>query len=100
MAAEHGWTPRHIEHELTDEHFVLLLDEAVDRNADRAQARFDTMVEAVRAGTIFAHDGRQHARWAASKQRMARKGLTGADLEAAVMGIARMFPGNVQRVTA
>lgn len=99
MASEHGWTPRHIERELTDEHLVLLLDEAVDRNRTRAQAEFDRMVEAVRAGTIFAHDGKQHARWARSS-REPRKGLTGDALEAAVRGIAAMFPENVVRVSA
>lgn len=99
MAAEHGWSPRYIERELTDEHLVLLLDEASDRQAAHAQADFDRMVEAVRVGTVFAHDGKQHAKWTRAR-REPRKGLTGAALEAAVMRLATIFPENVERVTA
>lgn len=60
-------------------------------------AEFDLWVEAVRLGTIFAHDNKQHDKWRANKGRRHKpsRGLTGEALEAAVMGIARMFPGNV-----
>lgn len=101
MASTYHWSARHIEHELTDELLVLYLDEETDRVRDRAQADFDRTVEAVRVGTIFAHDGRQYARWLAGKPAAKRgRGLTGDALEAAVMGIAAMFPENVERVSA
>lgn len=101
MAATYHWPARHIERELTDELLILYLDEEVDRVRDRAQADFDRTVEAVRVGTIFAHDGKQHARWVNSRRVLHRgAGLTGDALEAAVRGIAAMFPGNVERVTA
>jgi len=53
-------------------------------------------VETVRVGTIFAHDGKQYGKWK-TRQRTTRgqRGLTGAALEAAVMRIARQYPGNV-----
>lgn len=80
---------------------MLFLDEAFDRHTARAQAKFESMVSAVRAGTIFAHDGKQHAKWVRQTGRAAgRQGLTGDALEAAVRGIAAMFPGHVERVTA
>lgn len=59
------------------------------------------MVEAVRVGTVFAHDGKQYGKWKSSNR--ARKGgggLTGAALEAAVMRVAQQFPDNVVRGAA
>lgn len=55
------------------------------------------MVEAVRVGTIFAHDQKAYSRWTRRPKARARKqhGLTGAALEAAVMRIAQRFPDNV-----
>lgn len=97
MAAEYGWTARAVE-QLTDELLVLYLDSAADRIGSRAQAEFDTSVEAVRVGTIFAHDGKQHARWMRSRTPK-RPALSEAALEAAIVNIARMFPENVVRGT-
>ncbi len=57
------------------------------------------MVEAVRAGTIFAHDGKQHAKWIRARKPKGRS-LSGAALETAVMNIARLFPENVIRGSA
>lgn len=99
MAQAFGWSARHIERELTDELLVMYLDEETDRLTADVRVRFDSMVEAVRAGTIFAHDGRQHQRWVRSRQPKGRA-LSGDALEAAVMRIAQMFPGNVIRGTA
>lgn len=55
------------------------------------------MVEAVRIGTVFAHDKRQYSRWQSRKKRIPKRGsgLVGAALEAAVMRVAELFPKNV-----
>jgi hypothetical protein len=95
VAAEYGWSPRHVEAQLTDELLVLLLDGATDR----LDARFRQAIETTRAGTIFAHDEKQHGRWVRSAAPK-RNALSGDALEQAIRGIAAMFPGNVQRVTA
>lgn len=80
--------------------FVLYLDAAVDRRTRDAQASFHAAVEAARMGAIFSHDQRQYSKWANRPQSPTKaKSLTGAALEAAVMGIARLFPGNVLRGT-
>lgn len=78
------------------------MDAAQDRVTARSSVDFDTMVESVRVGTVFAHDASAYARWR-SKHRPGRKrerGLTGAALEDAVMRVAGMFPGNVVRGAA
>lgn len=96
MAAEYHWTARYVEAELTDELLVMLLDAAYDRRADHAQADFASMVEAVRAGSIFAtsSDGnRQHARWQADSARRAGRRAAGKDLAQ----LARDFGGLVER---
>jgi hypothetical protein len=101
MAATFGWTARYIERELTDELLVMYLDEEVDRLRNRTQADFDSLVEAVRAGTIFAHNKKAHDKYiASSAAKQKRPSLTGAALEAAVMNIAKMFPDNVTVVPA
>jgi len=52
------------------------------------------MVEAVRAGTIFAHDAKAHRRWqsATPSAQPKGRGLTGQALEQAVMLLARTAP--------
>lgn len=65
------------------------MDAAVDRVRDRTNNEFDIAVEAVRAGTIFAGDNNQHARWRAASARHA----TGKDLAQ----LARDFGGQVAR---
>ena len=94
MAAEYHWSPRYVEGQLTDELFILYLDAAVDRLGDRAKARFETLVEAVRAGTIFGHDDRQYRKWTGFRRAAATEshGLRGAALEQAVMALARAHP--------
>jgi len=56
------------------------------------------MVEAVRVGTVLAHDKKAYDRWRSRPRTTAAaraKGLTGAALEAAVMRLAQIFPNNV-----
>lgn len=61
-----------------------------------ASTDFDQMVEAVRVGSIFAHDQKAYDRWQRRpKARSKSRGLTGHALEAAVMRIASQFPDNV-----
>jgi hypothetical protein len=69
----------------------MYLDEETDRIRARAQAEFDSMVEGVRAGTIFAHDGKQHARWRAESDRRAHRKPTGRNLAQ----LAHDFGGNI-----
>ena len=96
-AHEYGWRPEYIEHELTDEQLVWYFDAAQDRLERTAVTEFERLVEAVRLGTIFAHDNRQHSRWRSRNAAKPNRGrsLSGAELEAAVMRVANMFPGNV-----
>jgi hypothetical protein len=73
-----------------------MLDVASDRVVERAQSRFDEMVEATRAGFIFAHDNRAAQRWRSRRQRERHPdrpvGLTGASLEQAVFALAASHP--------
>lgn len=62
-ARDYGWGPDYLDVGLTDEQLVAYLDAASERLTDDAQARFDEAIEAVRVGTIFAHDAKQYARW-------------------------------------
>lgn len=101
-AATYGWGPDYIELCLTDEQLVGIFDAAQDRLTDRSQSDFEAMLEAVRLGTVFAHDGRQYGSWRRSQPRRRgdrSSGLTGMALESAVMRIAALFPENVSRGT-
>lgn len=62
-----------------------------------ASTDFDQMVEAVRVGSIFAHDQKAYDRWQRRPKARSKpqRGLTGHALEAAVMRIANQFPDNV-----
>jgi len=96
--AEWGYDHRRLETELTDELFVLYLDAAHDRLADAG----DAAIEAVRIGTIFAHDARAYRSWRGRAARMnARRTapLSDAALEAQLMALAAVFPKNVTRGT-
>lgn len=56
------------------------------------------MVEAVRVGTLVAHNRKAADQWRRARDRKAIKSqrrLVGAELEAAVMRVADMFPTNV-----
>jgi hypothetical protein len=69
----------------------MYLDEEADRVKAHVQGDFDALVEAVRAGTIFAHDGKQHARWRGATDRRAGRKRTGKQLR----DLARDFGGQV-----
>ena len=102
-ASAYGWQPGYLEHEVTDEQLVLYFDAASDRLERDAHTDFERIVEAVRIGTIFAYDNRQHSRWRSrNKANTARRShsLSGAALEAAVMQVAQLFPDNVVHGTA
>jgi hypothetical protein len=95
VAAEYGWTHRQIDRALTDELLVLYVDSSVDRITGRVRAQFDSWVEAVRVGMIFAHDRRQYQRWLRQRPRTPGErspGLTGAALERAILAIGAMHP--------
>ena len=79
---------------MTDEQLVAYLDAYNDRLSDEAEAVYASMVEAVRAGTIFAKSDKQYRRWRSSMQRRSGKavGLTGQALESAIMGFAAQHP--------
>jgi hypothetical protein len=59
------------------------------------------MVEAVRVGTITAHDRKAADKWRRAVERRAtrkQRGLVGEALESAVRNVAAMFPENVVHV--
>lgn len=93
-AAEYGWSPAFLEEGLSDEQLVAYLDAASDRIGQHRKADFEASVEAVRVGTIFAHDQKAAARWRRSLARQDghQVGLTGAALEGAVATLARSNP--------
>lgn len=96
MASAYGW-PLATVRELTDEQFVLVyLDAAAERVSRNARSEFEAAVEAVRMGTVFAYDAKAYNRWT-SRRRSAvkRPPLTPEQLEVAIAGIARDFPGQV-----
>jgi hypothetical protein len=98
IAHEFGWGRDYVDDVLSDEQLVAYLDAAQERLEAQQRAEFDGWVEAVRAGTIFAHDDKQYGRWRTRPRKSARqqRGLTGAALEQAVMRIASIFPGQVE----
>jgi hypothetical protein len=77
---------------VTDEQLVLYLDAAQDRIREDARARSAELVEAVKAGTVFAHDQKQYGKWRAAVDRESRarpaKGLEQLRAD---------FGGNVER---
>jgi hypothetical protein len=84
---------------------MAYLDAATERIEETVTSRFEAAVESVRAGGIFARDGKQYQRWRGRTRRRSSSGssgrggggLTGASLEAAVMGFAARFPQYVVR---
>lgn len=102
VASSYGWGPEYVELAVTDEQLVVYLDSFQERIDAQRAADFDSWVDAVRLGTVFAHDARQYSAWRARTRRSGSKsrGLTGAALEAAVARVADMFPSNVIRETA
>jgi len=72
----------------------MLLDAAVDRVEERASTDFDAAVAAVRIGTVVARDRKAAASWDRKVARRNGKsvGLTGANLEAAIAGLAATNP--------
>lgn len=75
----------------------------LDAAAERVEAAYDTRIEEIRVGTLLAHDKKALDKWRQRRNRVAAKGkrgLAGEALEAAVAGIASLFPGNVLRGTA
>lgn len=78
---------------MTDEQLVALFDAALDRRKERVQADFDAQVEAVRVGTIIAHDAKAARKWQSRKRTDVRsRGLTGMDLERVVANLAIGHP--------
>lgn len=72
---------------------------------ERVEADFDSSIESVRAGTLFAQGKaglKAYEAWTRKRHRApgthVGRGLIGDALEAAVMGIASLFPENVERV--
>ena len=73
---------------------MAYLDAATDRLSRRRSSDFDSMVEGVRAGTIYAHDQKAYAKWSRSRARRngQSSGLSGQALESAVMRLAQTNP--------
>lgn len=95
VASAYGWGPDYIDNRLTDEQLVAYLDAAQERLTEEGRGRFTEAVEAVRAGTIFAHEAKQYDRWRAdvarrTGQRQPGKNLSqlARDLGAEIGGVA------------
>lgn len=93
MARVYGWTPEYLDTRVTDEQLFAYLDAHYDHLKDESDARFDTLIEAVRSGTIFARNHKQYQSWRRKTRRPDEKiGLTGQALESAIMGMAVQHP--------
>jgi hypothetical protein len=99
VAAEYGWKVQEVDEELSDEQLVSYLDSASSRIERRARADFDGWVEAVRLGTIVAHDAALYRRWKRDRDAKPTKPMSDAAIEAGIMRLAGMFPENVMRGT-
>ena len=67
------------------------MDAAQDRLVAESRGRFSELVEAARAGYIFAHDAKQYSRWRADSDRKSGR-KPGRDLAQ----LARDFGGQVE----
>jgi hypothetical protein len=92
VAAEYGWAPRQVRHELTDELLLAYLEAGEERHA----ALYRRQVEAQRSGYVFAYNHDAYRRWLAGQRvhpgAVAGRdggGLAGAELERVVMALAR-----------
>lgn len=99
-AAEYGWEPGYLTNGVTDEQLVLLFDAAQDRIEQLATAEFERLVEAVRIGTVFAHDAKQYTSWRSRRAGTVRAspGLAGAALERTIGALALSHPDLVARI--
>lgn len=96
FTAEYGsGSPAEIEARFTDEQFALYIQKAAKRKASEAFAALDRVVIGTSWGMAIAHDTKKRAarRWESIRRKTLRgtqrkRGLTGAALEAAVMGLA------------
>jgi hypothetical protein len=71
---------------------MALLDADQDLLTEQVTARFAEAIEAVRAGTIFAHEQQQYSRWRRDLER--RDGTTN---RTTLEQLAREFPDHVGR---
>jgi hypothetical protein len=99
-AAEYGWLPGTILDDLSDEQLVAYFDEAGERKARDADTAFESRLEAVRLGTVFAHDVKQYQQWRSTRAvARPRQSVAASDeaLERQIYALASLFPGNVIR---
>jgi hypothetical protein len=68
----------------------------LDAASERIEERFINDAEAVRVGTIIAHDKKALAKWRRAIRKTPSQGLTGADLENVVFGLMRTNPDLVR----
>lgn len=80
VAHAYGWGSDYIESRVTDEQLVAYLDAAQERLRSEARARSAELVDAVRAGWIFAHDEGQYDRWRSDMDRRSGVAPTGRTL--------------------
>jgi hypothetical protein len=93
-----GWSAPYARQHETKERLLAYLDAAEERQ----ERDFRESVEAVRLGTIFAHDGRAYGRWNQRRRSSGSApsgggGLTGMALERAIFGLAARNPEYVVR---
>lgn len=73
---------------MTDEQFLLYFD----LGAERQRRDWSDMVDAVRVGYVTARDEKALRKWTSRSDRPRPRGLTGGDLEKAVMSLALSHP--------
>jgi hypothetical protein len=106
FAAEYGWTADYIDAHLTDEQFALYAEKASQRKTQEALAELDRIVAGTSWGVSIAFDtkGKSARKWK-SIQRKALpgsqpKGLSGKELDDAVLALAAADPSLVKFVQA
>lgn len=104
-ASAYGWGPAELDR-ITDEQLVAYFDSAQERIERDSRNDYERRVEAVRIGTIFAHDSKQYASWRAritapvALTASDGGGLSGAELDSAIDQLALRRPDLVMAAAA
>lgn len=92
-AHEYTWSAETIRETLTNEQLVAYLDAAQDRIEQASRVSWNDLIEAVRAGTLFAHDQKAYDRWRAE-----HSGHGGKSLRDLARDLGGGQPGGIQVV--
>jgi hypothetical protein len=90
-AAEYGWTPEHIETQVTESQLVAYIDRSVERRNKLGELQVDRMVVAVNQGTATYYDRDALRRWQSRHRRVQSRSEFTQNLNT----LASLFPGKV-----